>query len=467
NPTTVVRNFGWPCYEGGDGSSEPQSGYQSLDVCDPLYADPTGVTPSLFAYRHDEDITDGDECPPAEPGPFSATSSSITGLAFYPGGNYPGAFNGALFGADYSRNCIWVMYPGGGGVPDPSTVEIFHYEPDVFDEDGQLVAYGIRPVDLEMGPDGNMWYVSYLQGVAGRFRYTAGNTPPVAVIDADPTSGGAPLEVTFDGSDSFDPDGHPIVEYVWDLDNDGQFDDGSGTLVSWTFDEPGSYTARLRVTDFPGESDITSVNIQASNNPPSPTINTPSAGTLWSVGQTINFSGGATDPEEGTLPASRLTWDIILHHCEDDGLCHEHPLQTLTGVSSGSFSAPDHEYPSHLELRLTAVDQFGVDTTVNRLLDPRTAHLTFATNPVGLELVIAATSVTSPFADTFIVGSQVNVSAPSPQETSPDSWWGFESWSHGRPAGHVLTVPSTNTTYTATYGQVLGPIDGDGFGVVD
>ena len=30
------------------------------------------------------------------------------------------AYNGALFFADYSRNCIWAMYPDANGVPDPT-----------------------------------------------------------------------------------------------------------------------------------------------------------------------------------------------------------------------------------------------------------------------------------------------------------------------------------------------------------
>ncbi len=35
---------------------------------------------------------------------------------------------------------------------------------------------------------------------------------------------------------------------------------------------------------------------------PTPVINTPTAGITWAVGQTINFSGSATDLQDGTLP---------------------------------------------------------------------------------------------------------------------------------------------------------------------
>ncbi|MEX0864004.1 MAG: PQQ-dependent sugar dehydrogenase, partial [Acidimicrobiia bacterium] len=287
DPTGEVLNYGWPCYEGGDGVSAPFSLYDNNDftICEDLYDEgPGAVTASLFAYRHNEDISGDDDCPPAVPGPTSQTSSSITGLAFYTSGPFPNIYDGALFGADYSRHCVWVMFPSGGS-PDPSTVEVFHYQPST----GPGTP-GISPVDLEMGPDGSMYYVSFLRGELGRFRYR----PPQADIDADPTSGDAPLLVDFDGSGSSDPDNETLT-YAWDLDNDGQFDDGTGSTAQRTY-SPGNHTARLRVTDPGGEYDIDAVQISVSNDPPAPVINTPSAGTLWSVSQQVTFSGSATDP---------------------------------------------------------------------------------------------------------------------------------------------------------------------------
>jgi hypothetical protein len=63
----------------------------------------------------------------------------------------------------------------------------------------------------------------------------------------------------------------------------------------------------------------------------------------------------------GALPAEQLTWSLIMHHCPSD--CHEHPEQIFAGVESGSFVTPDHEYPSYLELRLTATDSGGLTDT--------------------------------------------------------------------------------------------------------
>ena len=63
------------------------------------------------------------------------------------------------------------------------------------------------------------------------------------------------------------------------------------------------------------------------NTPPTPTIAAPSAATTWKVGDTFNFSGAATDTQDGTLPESALSWSVVLQHCPST--CHEHPIQTL------------------------------------------------------------------------------------------------------------------------------------------
>ena len=44
----------------------------------------------------------------------------------------------------------------------------------------------------------------------------------------------------------------------------------------------------------------------AGNSPPTATIASPSSSLRWKVGDTVSFSGGATDAQSGTLPASAL-----------------------------------------------------------------------------------------------------------------------------------------------------------------
>ncbi|UCD29142.1 MAG: DUF362 domain-containing protein [Planctomycetota bacterium] len=72
--------------------------------------------------------------------------------------------------------------------------------------------------------------------------------PPVAVIQANPTEGLAPLTVDFDATGSFDPDG-TIVSYAWDFDGDDIIDDNSGPVTNHTYTNCDTYLAKLTVTD--------------------------------------------------------------------------------------------------------------------------------------------------------------------------------------------------------------------------
>src|SRR4029078_726881 len=79
-------------------------------------------------------------------------------------------------------------------------------------------------------------------------------------------------------------------------------------------------------------------------------------------------------------------WNLVLFHCA--ATCHQHPITSWQNVASGSFVAPDHEYPSYLELTASVTDSGGATTTAVRRIDPRTVDLTFTTDPVGLGLTI-------------------------------------------------------------------------------
>jgi len=100
---------------------------------------------------------------------------------------YPAEYDDALFFADYSRDCIWVMPKGADGHPAPGQIRPF-------------VEAAANPVNLEMGPDGNLYYVDFDGGTIRRIRYVSANQPPTAVASATPTSGNPPLTVGFDGT---------------------------------------------------------------------------------------------------------------------------------------------------------------------------------------------------------------------------------------------------------------------------
>jgi hypothetical protein len=195
------------------------------------------------------------------------------------------------------------------------------------------------------------------------------------------------------------------------------------------------------------------VTVSAGNTAPTAVIDSPAASLTWKVGDPITFTGHATDVQDGTLPASSLRWALNMHHCITPSDCHAHALQTFNGVASGSFTTPDHQYPSWLELTLTATDSAGLSTTTSLRLNPRTVVLTFKTTPGGLNLtnlVVNEAPRSTPFSVTVVVGSANSVSAPSPQPFNKSTYF-FTSWSDGGPQSHTITAPALNTTYTATY----------------
>ncbi|MEA2136290.1 MAG: hypothetical protein QOC68_4199 [Solirubrobacteraceae bacterium] len=277
----------------------------------------------------------------------------------------------------------------------------------------------------------------------------AGNQAPRAVATASATSGPLPLTVNFNGTGSSDQDG-TITKYEWDLDGNGSFGDSTAVSPSFTYNQSGAYNVRLRVTDNGGLTDITALTISAGS-PPVPTMSAPAAGTTWKVGDSISFAGSAVDDNGAAVPASGLAWRLDLVQCgQSGGACQTSLVQTATGVASGSFVAPQAQYPAYLELRLTATDAHGLQTTVTRRLDPRTVALTLDSDPAALQLTLGSETVAGPFTRDVVVGSSNTVTAVSPQ-TQGISNYVFGSWSDGGAQTHTITAPATDTTYRATY----------------
>ena len=411
-----------------------------LNICEDLYAESGAVTGPHYAYRHDGVVVPDGVC--------GAGSSSVTGLAFYEGGAYPPAYDGALFFADFSRECIWAMFAGPDGTPDPATIETF-------------VAFAATPVEIEIGPNGDLFYVDLIGGTIRRVRYFSANQPPVAAMSATPTNGPTPLTVNFDGSGSSDPDPGDAITFDWELDGDGFFDDSSAIAPSFTYTAPGAVTVGLRVTDSAGAISTAITTITVGNGAPTASIDTPLISDQWDVGDSIDFSGSAIDPEDGPLPPSALSWDVILHHCFTLSDCHQHPLTSHVGVASGTVVGPDHEYPAFLELRLTATDSGGLTSTQSVEPQPNTVDLSFDSIPTGLSLVVGSSSEATPFIETVMVGAANTVSAASPQ-TLDDTTYGFIEWSDGGARTHTIVAPGTAAGFVATFGPdtaACGPPD--------
>ncbi len=197
--------------------------------------------------------------------------AAVIGGFVYRGTQFPEEYRGDYFFADYSMNWIKRLELDGAG----NVTAVRNFEPLDGSVDGP---YG-EPVSLAEGPDGSLWYVDagpFELGNAGsvrRIRNLNANQPPTARAAATPTSGPAPLAVSFSSSGSADPEGQPLT-YRW------EFGDGASSTAanpSHTYAESGRYTARLTTSD--GTSDTVSGPVTITvGSPPAATITAPTAG---------------------------------------------------------------------------------------------------------------------------------------------------------------------------------------------
>ena len=168
------------------------------------------------------------------------------------------------------------------------------------------------------------------------------NLPPIAEANGPYESlEGSPI--TLDGSSSYDPDGQ-IVQWEWDLNNDGIFDDAIGPIVEFTWGDDYSGNISLKVTDSLGATGIDQTTITILNELP---VVEAGADQVSAVGKSINFNGEFTDP--GQLDSHNIQWEFG------------------DGNSASDVLSPSHSYgaPGTYAVTLTITDDdggIGMDT---------------------------------------------------------------------------------------------------------
>jgi glucose/arabinose dehydrogenase/PKD repeat protein len=382
-------------------------------------APPSGMTNPFHSYDHVTGCT------------------SITAGAFVPQGAWPAPHDGRYIYGDLVCGKLFELAEG------PAAVTVQEFGSGL----GNLI-------DATFGPHGSdqaLYYITwgdYPNDSIRRIAYVgAANRVPEAVADAAPRAGDVPLTVGFNGAASTDADGDPLT-HEWDF-GDGSAP-ASGAVVSHTYTQTGTFTATLRVSDGRGGEDTASVDIRAGNDPPTPTIATPAEGQRFGVGEAVELTGSAMDPEDGQLPPGSLSWEVIRHHDT-----HTHPfLPPTSGSSVGIVGPPPEDIhataTSYLEVRLTATDSDGTSTTITRDLLPRTVDLTFDSEPAGLRLEVAGSQVVTPATVTSWDGWQIAVDAPD-QADPAGSGVTFVSWSDGGARSHEITTPAAPAGYTALF----------------
>ena len=170
----------------------------------------------------------------------------------------------------------------------------------------------MKPADESNGDDGG----------------NSANQKPVASISTDKTNINQGDTINFDSRDSDDPDGK-IVKYSWN------FDDGTTTTEknpSYEFQNSGSYTIELTVTDNDGAKDVDRITISVNefipNKPPVASIYADK--TRINEGETIKFESGGSDDPDGRI--INYEWDF------DDGSTSINANPSHEFQNSGSYT---------------------------------------------------------------------------------------------------------------------------------
>ncbi|MFE7756779.1 ThuA domain-containing protein [Streptomyces sp. NPDC057429] len=168
-----------------------------------------------------------------------------------------------------------------------------------------------RPTAARFGPDGSLYVVDHGlgsgTGPAGgnegagvhRVDYAGDGPLPEARITTDRDNGSAPLTVAFDSAGS-GLRGKPPVTYAWDFDGDGSTD-STAAHPSHTYRKEGRFTARLTVTGPGGVTALAGRDITVGNTRPQVTLRQPPDGAMFTFGDTLAFTVGVADREDGEL----------------------------------------------------------------------------------------------------------------------------------------------------------------------
>lgn len=407
NEGVAGANYGWPTTEG--------------PTTDPRFRAP------IFFYRHGSGDDDG---------------CAITGGAFY---NptvqlYPPSFNGSFFFADFCGGWIRRLDAPATG----ASVSRF--------------ARGINsPVDLQVGPDGALYYLARGDGAVFKIAFTDNSVPQITQQPVNRTvAAGQPA--TFSVSAS----GAQPLTFQWQRDrvNISGATSSAFTLASASASDSG---ARFRAIVSNNAGSVTSneATLTVTGGGPTATITAPAAGTMYSGGQSFSFSGTGTNSSGGALPASSLTWQIDFHH--DD---HTHPFFPATsGITTGHFTIPTRgETSANVFFRVMLTVQDGVLSDTKFVdIRPRTSTISLATQPPGLRVTLDGQPMATPLSVVGVEGVIRALGVVSPQ-TAGALTFEFVSWSDGGAATHEIATPINGTTFTATYRSVASMIVfSDGF----
>ncbi|MCK5253951.1 MAG: PKD domain-containing protein, partial [Thermoplasmata archaeon] len=179
-----------------------------------------------------------------------------------------------------------------------------------------------------------------------------------------------------------------IVSWVWDVDYDGEtFDtEKTGDIIEHTYNDHGTYTVALRVTDDDGSEDLIERTLTITDNGPVATIKV--AVLFHSEGSLVTFSAGSSTSYPDELVAYYWDW-------EGDGVMDE---TTLEVNGRHTFTKP-----GKYEVILTVEDDDGTTDTTSVVITVTdvgpTARLKAIATPEGEPALLDASGTGEPGSD--------------------------------------------------------------------
>lgn len=393
--TNGGQNYGWPTAEGN-----------STD---------TSFSNPFYTYLHG--MTPGQGC-------------AITGGTFFNPDttNYPAIYNDKYFYIDYCGNWIDMI-----SLTTPPTRTNF----------ASNIAY--YSVGITTGPDGNLYFLSRNDEALYKIVYSS-NAAPAILNQPQSRTISLGYPVTFSATAS----GAATLTYQWEKNTVPILGANAPDyyIPAVAFSDSGNY--RVVVTNAFGNTTSNDGHLTVTaNQPPQAVIDTPLTNTYYSAGQTINFHGLATDPEDGTLATSTYQWMIVFHHDT-----HVHPGPTvLSGSNSGSFTIPNTGEKSanvFYRIFLIVTDSEGMTDSAYVDILPNTSTITLNTQPSGLTVHLDGQPFTTPYSVLSVEGMYRMINAPY-SEMLGQSQMLFTNWNIGGTLTQTLPTPVNDQTYLAYY----------------